>query len=81
LVEVYHNSPHLKDVANRKEAEGDLRGHALNPKLCPDKTLQEEYWTAVFNARNQGKQKVNSALTKVVTCYDTFILSFLKCSC
>ena len=27
----------------------------------------KEYWTAVFNAKNHGQQKINPALTKVVT--------------
>jgi hypothetical protein len=66
LVEVYHNLPHLKDVANREEAEAEWRSHAFNTDLNSDKTLQE-YWTAVFNAKNQGQQKINPAFTKVVT--------------
>lgn len=65
LIEVYRNLPHLKDVANREEAETEWRRHALDPNLSPDQTLQE-YWTAVFNAKNQGQKKVNSSLTKVV---------------
>jgi hypothetical protein len=64
LVEVYHNLPHLKDVANCEEAE--WRSHAFNTDLNSDKTLQE-YWTAIFNAKNQGQQKINPALTIVVT--------------
>ena len=66
LVEVHHNLLHPKDVANRKEAEVEWQIHAFNPDLNSDNTLQE-YWTAVLNAKNQGQQKINPALTKVVT--------------
>ena len=66
LVEVYHNLPHLKDVANREQAEAEWRSHAFNPDLNSDKTLQE-YWTAVFNAKNQDQKKMNPTFTKVVT--------------
>ena len=66
LVEVYNHLPYLKDVANREEAEAEWRSHSFNPGLNSDKNFQE-YWTAVFKAKNQGQQKINPALTKVVT--------------